>query len=338
VALLRSAETRGGRIVLGAAQLLFTVVVTWVVLDRVGWQLADLAALGSGALQPRMGLLVASCVLLLAGYVLSAVIWAWVITDLGGGRLPWFAATEVYMVANLARYLPGKVWQIAGVAYLSSKRGIPATLAAAAAVLGQAVSLGAAAIVGAASLSGVGEQVSDWSIPVLVVLAAALLVSLVPGLQAKAMTFWFRLARREAPQVRPSAGTTLRWLALYTINWMLYGFAFLVLVKSLELPGDALLVSSAFAAAWVLGYAFIFAPAGIGVRESFLVLFLTPQMGVASASVVSIVARVWTTVVELVPAAMLWVVHARRALSLPQAGDASAPTDGVAEPPPPGVP
>jgi uncharacterized membrane protein YbhN (UPF0104 family) len=334
VARLLSAETRRGRFALGAAQLLFTVVVTWVVLDRVGWQLADLAALGSGALQLRSGLLLASCVLLLAGYVLSALIWSWVITDLGGGRLSWFTATEVYLVANLGRYLPGKLWQIAGLAYLAAKRGIPATLSTAAAVLGQAVALGAAAIVGAASLSGVGDQVGSWSIPVLVVLAAAVLVALVPGLQSRAMTFWFRLARREEPHVRPSAGTTLRWLALYTINWMLYAGSFLVLVRSLGLPGDALLVSSAFAAAYVLGYAFIFAPAGIGVRESFLVLFLTPQMGVASASAVSIVARLWTTGVELVPAAALWAVHAKRSLRVPRSEDA----DTVPEPPPPGAP
>jgi hypothetical protein len=66
-------------------------------------------------------------------------------------------------------------------------------------------------------------------------------------------------------------------------------------------------VVSAFAAAYVLGYVMVFAPAGLGPREGFLILFLTPHAGAASAGVVAIVLRIWMTLVEVAAAAVFWL-------------------------------
>jgi uncharacterized membrane protein YbhN (UPF0104 family) len=119
---------------------------------------------------------------------------------------------------------------------------------------------------------------------------------------------WFRLARTTA---RPDLDGvhTLRWLTLYTINWTLYAASFWVLAHSLGFGGSPIPVASAFAAAYVLGYAMVFAPAGLGPREGFLIVFLTPHLGAVASGVVAIVARVWTTLVEVVPAGVFWVVH-----------------------------
>jgi hypothetical protein len=85
-------------------------------------------------------------------------------------------------------------------------------------------------------------------------------------------------------------------------------------------------VASAFAAAYVLGYAMIFAPAGLGPREGFLIAFLTPHVGAASAGVIAVVARLWTTVVELLPAGAFWLAHLARAPVVVAAGDAAPST------------
>jgi hypothetical protein len=119
---------------------------------------------------------------------------------------------------------------------------------------------------------------------------------------------------------------------------VLYGGAFWIFVRSFELPGAPVLIASSFAAAYVLGYAAIFAPAGIGVREVALVLLLSPAMGAAPAAAVSVLARVWTTVVEVIPAGALWVLHVGR--SLAGEGDrADAPAGAMGlRPMPPGAP
>ncbi len=82
-----------------------------------------------------------------------------------------------------------------------------------------------------------------------------------------------------------------------------------MLSVSLDLRGGVLPVASAFAAAYVLGYLMVFAPAGLGPREGFLVAFLTPHLGAAPSGVIAVVARLWTTAVEVVPAGIFWSGH-----------------------------
>jgi hypothetical protein len=67
---------------------------------------------------------------------------------------------------------------------------------------------------------------------------------------------------------------------------------------------DPLLGLSVFPAAYLLGYLALFAPAGVGVREGFLIAFLHPILGPVGAFL-AVAARLWTTLVELVPALAL---------------------------------
>jgi len=301
-----SGEGRGRRLASLALQLVLTVVVTVFVTRQVGLGVEDLRALDPAIWTPRWGVFALSCGLLLAGYLASAALWGILVAELGGPRLGATAVVPVFLVANLGRYLPGKLWQIAGLAVLALRLGVPASVSTAAAVLGQAMALGGAVLVGSLALMGREESLGGWSLLSLVVVAGVLAVALLPPLQRRAVRIWYRLARHPGEQVAPGAGSTLRWLVLYTLNWVLYAGSFWVLARSLELPGSALEVGSAFAAAYVLGYLALFAPAGIGVREGFLVLFLSPAMGAGPAGALAIVARVWTTGVEVIPALLLW--------------------------------
>ena len=244
--------------------------------------------------------------MLLAGYFVSAALWGLMVVDLGGPRLPLFQAVRLFMVANLGRYLPGKVWQIAGLAVLARKRGVPAATATGAAVLGQGVSLVAATLVGLVALAAGPEEVRTLGLTGAAVAGLAVVIGLLPPVFRRVVTLWFRLARQEQPRELGS-GHALAWLVLFTANWVLYAFSFWILAASFGHTGDILPVASAFAAAYVLGYLMIFAPAGVGVREASLVAFLTPYMGAGPAGVLAVAARVWTTVVELVPAGLFWM-------------------------------
>jgi uncharacterized membrane protein YbhN (UPF0104 family) len=114
---------------------------------------------------------------------------------------------------------------------------------------------------------------------------------------------WFRLAKQEVPQTLARIHG-IRWLALYILNWVLYGTAFWLLVRSFGWTGGFIPVASAFAAAYVLGYLMVFAPAGLGVREGFLIVFLTPHIGPGPSGAIALIARLWTTILELLPAAL----------------------------------
>ncbi|MGE0160702.1 MAG: hypothetical protein AB7T31_14945 [Gemmatimonadales bacterium] len=296
-----------------AGQLGLTVLVTWLIVDRVGLGLDELGDVDASLWIPGPVLFSLATALLLAAYLMSASLWGRIVVDLGGPRLPAREAVRIFMIANLGRYLPGKLWQIAGLAALAKTRGVPAATAAGAAVLGQGVALVAATAVGLGALLGGPEAYRPWGMVGAAVVGVLAGLLAVPRVSAGLVRAWFRLARSEPPSELPGAHT-IRWLGLYALNWMLYAASFWVLVESLGFGegSSPLPVASAFAAAYVVGYAMIFAPAGLGPREGFLIVFLTPHLGAAPSGVVAIVARVWTTLVEVVPAAAFWIAHVVR--------------------------
>ncbi len=289
-------------------QLALTVLVTWFILERTGLSLKALGSLDPSAWVPDVPLLLAACVLLVAGYGFSAALWGRLVVDLGGPRLPVADAVRLFMIANLGRYVPGKVWQIAGLAVLARRKGIPAVTATGAAVLGQGIALLGATAVGLGALLGGSPSMRRWGWAGLVMLLTGVALVAMPGVFKWAAGLWFRLARQEPPAGLRSVHA-LQWLLLYALNWTLYALAFGVLAAAFGHRDDLVMVGSAFAAAYVVGYVLIFAPAGIGVREGAIVALLTPSMGAASAGALAVIARVWTTVVELVPAAAFWIRH-----------------------------
>jgi len=311
------AKRRGGhlkKLAIRVGQLGATVVVTWFVADRAGFGLAEVRALDLAAWPLDWPLLAASCALLLFGYFLSAWLWGRIVRGLGGRSMPASEVVPLYMVANLGRYVPGKVWQIAALATMARQRGVPAATATAAAVLLQGIAIASALVVGVGSLWSLADGAAwRWAVPVGVVLA--LVLGLTPTVFHFITENWFRVTRTPAPPaLEPS--DALGWLALGLLNWIVYASAFWVMVEGLGMDVAFFATSSAFAAAYVVGYLAIFAPAGVGVREASLLALLSPQLGAASAGAVAVIARLWTTAVEVVPAAAFWARHLGRPIEV----------------------
>ena len=293
---------RAGKLVV---QLLLTGVVTWFILKAVGFNLEELRAFDLSSLTPKWGLLALSSLVLLLAYVYSAGLWGLMVREIGGAEVGFVPSLRVFFTANLGRYVPGKLWQIAGLAFLAKGEGVSAGTATGAAILGQAFSLAGATLVGAGVLLGSGRGPSfggGWAAAVLLFL---LLGAAAPGILKALLSLWFRLARQTVPgEFRPDPAFGVRWMGLYAIGWVLQGLAFWILTRSLGFELTLLEGVPAYPAAYFAGYVMLFAPAGVGVREGVLVVFLGPILG-AGAAVVAIVARLWTTVVELFPALLL---------------------------------
>lgn len=86
---------------------------------------------------------------------------------------------------------------------------------------------------------------------------------------------------------------------LYSFCWIFFGTGFLFLIKSFyKLNISVFYATSAFALASIISYLSVITPSGIGVREGVLVLMLRIVSDLKIASLISVIARLWTITSE----------------------------------------
>ena len=219
-----------------------------------------------------------------------------------GYHVAWWEGARIWLLSSMAKYVPGKVWALAGMAVMAERRGIPAWAATASALLLQVLSLGGGALVLALFGLAVFEE-RGIGTAVFVALAAA-------SIAVTSLALRPAIAGRLVERFVPNAGggplppaTTVLWGALAnTVAWLGYGAAFWLFAMG-TLPAAGLGLREAVGAstaAYVGGVLAPFAPGGLGVREGILVLVLRDQTGLAPALALAAVARLGMTLAEVV--------------------------------------
>jgi uncharacterized membrane protein YbhN (UPF0104 family) len=262
---------------------------------------------------PRWGLVAAASVVVLLTYALLVEGWRRVLGALGGALEPGDAA-RIWFGSNLARWLPGYFWSFGAMTEMTRRRGVPV-----------AVSTGATMLVAVVNLFTGLAVACAFALPVLrgrfgakgwwIVAVGAAALSLAPVFIPKAGALATKLTGREI--ALPRFGLRAVFIAALstTAAWLVYGVAFWLMARAV-LPSGARSLTGCIAL-YTLSYLTGLlnpAPAGLGAAEGAMVV-LAPQLGVASqaeAAVLSIIVRLWRTVLEIAPGivAVLW---ARRA-------------------------
>lgn len=293
------------------AFLIGFLVANWRQVSAYEWQVDWPRLIASGALEA----------LVYSGLVVS---WRHILARLGG-TLSIADAHRVWYLANLARYVPGKVLQLAGTAYMVRAKGVSPVLGVASSMVAQAFVLGTGCAVAALTLP---ETVNGaFGLPAGSLVAAVFLLVLLTPAYGAVMRLGLRLARRpghfQAVPWRERAGLA----AGYFVLWILMGLSFWLFLSAVTpVAADAVPgIVGVRAAGYLLGYLAVFVPGGLGVREGvyalLLGLYIPPTIAVAAA----ILARLWTTVVEVLVAGLLVAVYGTadlRASADPSSGDA----------------
>ena len=296
-----------------AVHCLLTVAVTWIVVASVGAGLEEALSLRLAVPDVSASRLVVATLILLLSLGISALLWGRLAGELAGRDVPAFPAVRIVFAASLGRYLPGKLWQLAALGVLSGRAGIDRRVGAAAGIIAQVFALSAAAAIGAPALFGRSGDTTGATLALVGALAVVLVLLSIPGIRSRGLELACRSAEATPRQALGGHGFALRYFGMYVLNWLLYCGSFVFFVQGLGfLTPDMLPLASAFAGSYLLGYAAFFAPAGIGVREGFLIAFLRPEVGVGAVGI-AILTRLWMTVVELVPAGglALWEIRRR---------------------------
>jgi len=218
--------------------------------------------------------------LVLLCFIWAALTW-WLSLRLLGGGLAVGAALQIYFRSLLPRYVPGLIWGYVGRTYLCEQRGVARSVAVLSSVVEIALFVG----------SGLSIGLMRWVAPptslyLLILSPGALAVGLTV-VTPKAHPFgWMGLAR-----------IFLSWYSLvlaYYLFWILYGISIVALVQAIipALNGaQAVYIISAFAISWLVGFAAVFVPGGLGVREAGIILALEPITGSLTAVFIAVLAR-----------------------------------------------
>jgi hypothetical protein len=262
---------------------------------------------GNLVLHVRPVWLLLSGALVLATFLLLIWAWLYIVAGLSGQRIRYLDGARIWFISNLGQLIPGRVWGIIQMGAMSVEAGINPIAAGAASIINTVVNIATGMAVGALAGTSImiayyGDQV--WKAWVIAGLAFAGLLAL-PVL----VPWAFRTARRFGAKL-PEQEMPARLLAVSVlanvISWGMYGLAFLCLNRGLvELPAYSVMQHIAVnATSYVIGYLFLIAPAGLGVREKSLqAIMLSANMASPPQAVaVSLVSRLWQLIIMILPA------------------------------------
>jgi glycosyltransferase 2 family protein len=246
------------------------------------------------------GWLVLSALVVWAMYGVLIVAWRSVLAG-WGQRLDGWTAGAIWTISSLGKYLPGKVWAVAGMALLAQRAGVPPWAATGSAVVMQGLAIGT----GAAVAGLTGREALEAAHPGARAVLALLVVGSVLGI---ALLLWppflRRLLRLLAPDAEargaPAAAGVGIGIAANVIAWLGYGAALWLLARGL-LPEAGLepgLAVAVFTASYLAGFLALFAPGGLGVREALFILMLQRPLGIGAATALAIASRLLLTITE----------------------------------------
>ncbi len=270
--------------------------LTLAAMVAVGVALVDAVREAGEVPLPQVTWALWSMVLACGAIAIAAVAWTLLLGGPSLGRmLPGFA------VAQLAKYVPGSIWQGVSQVLDAERQGVGRGRASLAFLLQLWTQLVAAGIV--AGLAVLGD--SGWWPWFVLIVSLALAVTLWRPLLARLAGLLTRPAGGRFPRLQGLPGglppqRVLASASLLGAGTILAGGAgYATLLVGPSPSTAALAVIGAYATAWVLGFLVVPLPAGVGVREFVLLALLGGTYGAAAVLAAAVVYRVITLLAEL---------------------------------------
>ena len=247
----------------------------------------------------RPGLLVVSGALVLAYYLLSALVW-WSILRASGLPAAPRRTVATWAKSILARYLPGNVFMFLSRAWMSHRQGLDIDRVTAGMVYEQVLNVAGALVVTAALFPFWHYERNDtaWALLAIPLIVAALH----PRVFAPLAALLLRALHRPPLTRVLSFRAVLGLLAVFAGLWLVAGLAMWTLAAAVTNVTAAAFpeITAGFAIAFVAGMVVFFVPSGLGVREGVLAAATATVFasgGVALAW--ALLARLWQTALEL---------------------------------------
>ncbi len=254
---------------------------------------------------------------------LALYAWQWKLTlNALGADIGYAQTFRIWFIANLGRYVPGKVWQFVGWFYLCEREGVTKvqtlTSIAVNQVLQNVTGLAWAFVVfvltqgaGTTSVAAGTRPGGFVTTPAWILVLIPLgVVALQPPVMEWALNRALRLLGREPVAIELRSIDLIRFAGVHLLGWLAYGVAFYLFVNALHPVPLSLMptLAGVFAGAYVVGFVSLLTPGGLGVREGALTYLLGFYLPPQVAIVVALLSRLWITAAELVGTGIaLWI-------------------------------
>ncbi|HSR32343.1 MAG TPA: lysylphosphatidylglycerol synthase domain-containing protein, partial [Anaerolineae bacterium] len=275
--------------------LIRTVVTQWSQITAYSWEFRAVPLIGSMVVQ-------------VAAMFFWAAIWRSMIVRSGNaiGRAD---GVRIYLVSNLAKYIPGSIWGYVSRVYLGEDEGLTAAGVGVSVVWEVGMAIVASLILTATTIPTYPGEIPDAILNLVLLVALVCFIGLIPPVSNR----WLRLLNRwQSTHPTP----TFRWsdfffyLTAALATHVLVGTAFFMFTRSLVNVNVSAWWS--FVGMWsfsaTAGLVVIFVPYGLGVKEGLLTLLLQPFLPAESAVLISLASRLWTIACELLAAGIVAVL------------------------------
>jgi len=235
-----------------------------------------------------------------------------IFADLAGVKISFWKMFRIFNLANLGRYLPGKLWSVMGMYYFTGEYGVSKKNTTLAVIANEIGFKGAGLLLGVCYL--LFSNSFQGYLPVLTLLLIASLMALHPGIIGRVINFVLKLLKKEQLEISFRYLTILKLFLYSILLWLIYSLAFYVLVRSItsiELR-NPFKFAAILPLSWTIGYIALFAPGGFGVREGMLVLLLGEMLPPEIALAIAVVQRLWFLLVEGANALIALAIPVRR--------------------------
>lgn len=233
-----------------------------------------------------------------------------------GKQVSFRTGFTLFHLANITRYLPGRIWGFVRLLSFSSRFDLSKTAVGSSLTLHVGIETAMGGLIALSLLFSTGLQ--SRAIEVLEKFSGQMLLLTVAvmGFLAGLLFLTPRLATHARVFVKsltPLLKDMRLWgnvLTGHGLLWFCQGLAFCLFVRSFTPVQwtDAGILTASFAFAWIVGFLSFLTPGGLGIREGLLALLLANDMSAAEATRVALLCRVWMLSAEIVLAGIaFWI-------------------------------
>lgn len=244
----------------------------------------------------------AVAVLFYFAYKLSLASLFHYITKINGCPISYGKALTAYLLSILGKYIPGKVFLLAARLTYYKEENAPLSKVTVCFFIENICTLLGAAMLFILSLFFFPNELLGKYRWLTILLIAAFFICIHPKIINAALKVIGKLFKKdlEIPMKYPQI---LRVVLMFIGNWLIVGFGFFMLVKSVNPAvgwNEMLFCAGVYGISAIMGILAIFAPSGLGVREGIILAGLMLIMPESDAAVISVISRLWQTVAELI--------------------------------------